>query len=531
CRKEGVPGEPHRRRRLSPRTLPAGHDPRHARGLDGRGDGDRAAPIAPCRRADRLRLARADGRLLAPPDRRDREVGADPPLRLASRREGRTDAGLGAHPRRHHGDGRGLHDRPAPRALRARARRPRRGGDGGRGDRAPRRGDRARPDRHQAGARLLDRQPARLHVPWPRRRRARRRRLPPRHACLLQGAPLPRRGERDPRTRRGARPGTHGRPPALHADHVLDHDDRHGGDRRRAACLGVLQQGRDPARRHGRPARAARPRRRRLRGRVPDRLLHRPAPLPHLPRRVPGPRGGAAPRARALRRRGRAAALRGRPRGRVAHRPRGHRRDRQRGCPAGRRDERRRAPPPDRQRPALRAFVPVRRTPDPRLLRAAVMGLPLLTLIVFSPLAGAIILAFLPREPVAGLRRAALVFSLVPLGFALSMLERFQPGEADFQLVERAAWIPQWGIDYRLGVDGVSLFLVLLTALLVPIVVLASWGDITRRVKEFFAFLLILEVGMLGAFLATDLFLFYVFWELMLVPMYFLIGVWGGARR
>jgi len=159
------------------------------------------------------------------------------------------------------------------------------------------------------------------------------------------------------------------------------------------------------------------------------------------------------------------------------------------------------------------------------------MGLPLLTLIVFSPLAGAIILAFLPREPVAGLRRAALVFSLVPLGFALCMLARFQPGEANFQLVERAAWIPQWGIDYRLGVDGVSLFLVLLTALLVPIVVLASWGDITRRVKEFFAFLLILEVGMLGAFLATDLFLFYVFWELMLVPMYFLIGVWGGARR
>src|SRR5205823_12181871 len=88
-----------------------------------------------------------------------------------------------------------------------------------------------------------------------------------------------------------------------------------------------------------------------------------------------------------------------------------------------------------------------------------------------------------------------------------------------------------WGIDYRLGVDGVSLFLVLLTALLVPIVVLASWGDITRRVKEFFAFLLILEVGMLGAFLATDLFLFYVFWELMLVPMYFLIGVWGHGRK
>ncbi|HSV07818.1 MAG TPA: NADH-quinone oxidoreductase subunit M [Candidatus Binatus sp.] len=159
------------------------------------------------------------------------------------------------------------------------------------------------------------------------------------------------------------------------------------------------------------------------------------------------------------------------------------------------------------------------------------MQLPLLTLIVFSPLAGAIILAMLPREPTVGLRRAAFVFSLVPLAFAGWMLERFQPGEADFQFVERARWIPQWGIEYRLGVDGVSLFLVLLTALLVPIVVLASWGDITRRVKEFLAFLLVLETGMLGAFLATDLFLFYVFWELMLVPMYFLIGVWGGARR
>jgi NADH-quinone oxidoreductase subunit M len=159
------------------------------------------------------------------------------------------------------------------------------------------------------------------------------------------------------------------------------------------------------------------------------------------------------------------------------------------------------------------------------------VSVPLLTLIVFSPLVGAALLALLPREPVAGVRRAALVFALVPLALSLLMFVRFTAGVADFQMVEHARWIPQWGIEYRLGVDGVSLFLVLLTTFLTPIVVLASWGDINRRVKEFFVFLLVLETGMLGALVALDLFLFYVFWEVMLVPMYFLIGVWGGPRR
>ncbi len=159
------------------------------------------------------------------------------------------------------------------------------------------------------------------------------------------------------------------------------------------------------------------------------------------------------------------------------------------------------------------------------------MALPLLTLVVFSPLAGALMLALLPREPASWLRRAALVFALVPFALSLAVLRRFQVGRADFQLAERAAWIPQWGVEYRLGVDGVSLLLVLLTTFLTVIVALASWGDIHRRVKEFFALLLVLETGMLGTFLATDMFLFYVFWELMLVPMAFLIGVWGGPRR
>jgi NADH-quinone oxidoreductase subunit M len=158
-------------------------------------------------------------------------------------------------------------------------------------------------------------------------------------------------------------------------------------------------------------------------------------------------------------------------------------------------------------------------------------SVPVLTLVVFAPLVGALLLAVLPREPLAGVRRAALVFSLLPFALSLWMVAGFRAGEADFQFVERVAWIPQFGIEYYLGVDGVSVFLVLLTTFLVPLVVLASFGDIRRRVKEFFVLMLVLETGMLGALVALDLFLFYVFWDVMLVPMIFLIGVWGGPRR
>ena len=92
-------------------------------------------------------------------------------------------------------------------------------------------------------------------------------------------------------------------------------------------------------------------------------------------------------------------------------------------------------------------------------------------------------------------------------------------------------WIPQFGISYSLGIDGISLFLLLLTTFLTPLVILAGWGDIHKRVKEYMVFMLLMETGMVGAFVAVDLFLFYVFWEVMLIPMYFLIGVWGGERR
>ena len=159
------------------------------------------------------------------------------------------------------------------------------------------------------------------------------------------------------------------------------------------------------------------------------------------------------------------------------------------------------------------------------------MGPVLLSLIVWTPLVGAFLVLLVPRDQPDGARRAALAFSLVTFLLSVALWAGFRADTGDFQWVEQSAWVPGFGIQYILGVDGVSLFLVLLTTFLTPVVVLFSFGDITTRVKEYFFFLLMLETGMLGAFLALDLFLFYVFWELMLVPMYFIIGVWGGPRR
>ncbi len=155
----------------------------------------------------------------------------------------------------------------------------------------------------------------------------------------------------------------------------------------------------------------------------------------------------------------------------------------------------------------------------------------LLSLIVWTPLVGALLVLLVPRDQPDGARRAALAFSSLTFLLSLALWAGFRADTADFQWVEQSAWVPSFGIQYILGVDGVSLFLVLLTTFLTPLVILFSFGDITTRVKEYFFFLLMLETGMLGAFLALDLFLFYVFWELMLIPMYFIIGVWGGARR
>ena len=114
---------------------------------------------------------------------------------------------------------------------------------------------------------------------------------------------------------------------------------------------------------------------------------------------------------------------------------------------------------------------------------------------------------------------------------SLVMFAWFDPNSSAMQMVENHIWVQGWGISYKMGIDGISLFLVLLTTLLGPIVILASWKDITNRVKEFLVCLLILQTGMIGVFVALDLFLFYVFWEVMLIPMYLLIGVWGNPAR
>ncbi|MGH7817792.1 MAG: complex I subunit 4 family protein, partial [Candidatus Binatia bacterium] len=153
-----------------------------------------------------------------------------------------------------------------------------------------------------------------------------------------------------------------------------------------------------------------------------------------------------------------------------------------------------------------------------------------LTLLLAIPVIGAALLVCVPRRRSAALYSVALCATGVGFLWSLELFNLFDAGNGDMQLIERVAWMPRFGIEYIVGIDGISLFLVLLTTFLMPLVILASWS-VKDRVKEYLIFMLLLETGMLGAFVALDLFLFYVFWEVMLVPMYFLIGVWGGARR
>jgi NADH-quinone oxidoreductase subunit M len=155
----------------------------------------------------------------------------------------------------------------------------------------------------------------------------------------------------------------------------------------------------------------------------------------------------------------------------------------------------------------------------------------LLSALVLTPGVVALLVLATPREAVRVQRWLGLAASLVTLVIALVAWLRFDPANPGFQFVEVRSWLPGVGIAYRLGMDGISLLLVLLTALLQPIVFISSWRPIHIRVKGYMVSMLLLETGILGAFLATDLFLFYVFWELMLLPMYFIIGVWGGERR
>ena len=153
----------------------------------------------------------------------------------------------------------------------------------------------------------------------------------------------------------------------------------------------------------------------------------------------------------------------------------------------------------------------------------------LLTVTTFLPLFGALLCLLLPREEEGLLRGFAFTVALLTFGVSLFMLGDFDPTKWN-HLVDKE-WVAAFGIHFKLAVDGISLWLVLLTTFLMPIVLCASWSSIEKKTREFVVAMLILETGMIGTFLATDLFVFYTFWEVMLIPMYFIIGIWGGDRK
>jgi NADH-quinone oxidoreductase subunit M len=155
----------------------------------------------------------------------------------------------------------------------------------------------------------------------------------------------------------------------------------------------------------------------------------------------------------------------------------------------------------------------------------------ILSVLIFLPLAGAILLIFLPRENPCLLRNVTFAVTLAEFLLSLPVVVLFDGSTAAMQFVQKIPWIPQYGISYHVGVDGISLWLLMLTTFLMPITILSTYASVEKHVKEFMIFMLILEVGMVGVFLAVDLFLFYIFWETVLIPMYFLIGVWGSDRR
>ena len=154
----------------------------------------------------------------------------------------------------------------------------------------------------------------------------------------------------------------------------------------------------------------------------------------------------------------------------------------------------------------------------------------ILTLVTFAPLAGALLLMLLPRRD-RDIRIFALVISLLTFVLSLHLPVYFHRARAGFQYEIDRQWVSSPNIHYHMGVDGISMWLVVLTTFLTPLCVLISWNSIHERVKEFFIILLILETALIGVFVALDLFLFYFFWEATLIPMALLIGVWGHGRR
>src|SRR5947209_10442349 len=161
------------------------------------------------------------------------------------------------------------------------------------------------------------------------------------------------------------------------------------------------------------------------------------------------------------------------------------------------------------------------------------MHFPILTSLIALPIAGALLLLFVRDDersaPLA--RNIALVVSVLVFAETLLLWSRFDAASGEFQFIERHAWIPAFGISYFVGVDGISLWLLVLTGFLTPLALLSSWESVHTKMRAFCMLVLLLESAMLGVFVSLDLFLFYVFWDAMLIPMYFLIGIWGYERR
>src|SRR5438876_8354835 len=160
------------------------------------------------------------------------------------------------------------------------------------------------------------------------------------------------------------------------------------------------------------------------------------------------------------------------------------------------------------------------------------MHFPILTSLIALPIAGALLLLFVPddEQNAPRVRKIALIVSVLVFAETLLLWRRFNAGVGDFQFKEHYWWIRQFGVAYFVGVDGISLLLLVLTGFLTPLALLASWESIHRKTKAFSIFMLLLESAMMGVFISLDLFLFYVLWDAMLVPMYFLIGTWGYDR-
>ncbi|MBK9170648.1 MAG: NADH-quinone oxidoreductase subunit M [Bryobacterales bacterium] len=154
----------------------------------------------------------------------------------------------------------------------------------------------------------------------------------------------------------------------------------------------------------------------------------------------------------------------------------------------------------------------------------------ILSIVLFTPLLGLAVLLFIPSSNTAAIRWCANAAAFAGFAVSLPLVFAFDPA-LDFQFVERLSWIPSIGASYHLGIDGFSLLLVLLTTLLGFLAILSSWTAIREREKEYYAYFLVQQTGMLGVFMARDAFLFFLFWEMVLIPMYFIIAIWGGPRR